>query len=92
MSKTPYVSGEAESADGQLAKFPDWREGVAILMERAWLGVLIASLVFLAFFFQARRQTPCYRSTATLLVIIFVRLAGSSFSSALPSLSTFPLA
>ena len=68
MSKTPYVSGEAESADGQLAKFPDWREGVAILMERAWLGVLIASLVFLAFFFQARRQTPCYRSTATLLV------------------------
>jgi capsular polysaccharide biosynthesis protein len=68
MSKTPYVAGEAESADGPLSKFPDWREGVAILMERAWLGVLIASLVFLAFFFQARRQTPCYRSTATLLV------------------------
>ena len=68
MSKTLYVSGEAESADGQLAKFPDWREGVAILMERAWLGGLIAIVVFLAFFLQARRQTPYYRSTATLLV------------------------
>lgn len=68
MQKTPYIAGDAEGADGALSKFPDWREGVAILMERAWLGVMIAAAVFLFFFFQARRQTPYYRSTATLLV------------------------
>lgn len=68
MQKTPYIAGDAEGADGALSKFPDWREGVAILMERAWLGVMIAAAVFLVFFFQARRQTPYYRSTATLLV------------------------
>lgn len=49
-------------------KFPDWREGVAILMERAWLGVLVALVVFLFFAFNARRQIPYYRSTASLLV------------------------
>ena len=68
MQKNPYIAGEADGADGALSKFPDWREGVAILMERAWLGVVIAVAVFLLFFFQARRQTPYYRSTATLLV------------------------
>mgnify|MGYP001765177293 CR=1 FL=1 len=68
MQKTPYVAGAEESSEGSLSKFPDWREGVAILMERAWLGVLVAVAVFLFFFFQARRQTPYYRSTATLLV------------------------
>ena len=35
MQKTPYIAGNAESSDGALSKFPDWREGVAILMERA---------------------------------------------------------
>ena len=68
MQKNPYIVGAAEGPDEPLSKFPDWREGVAILMERAWLGVLIAVAVFLFFFFQARRQTPYYRSTATLLV------------------------
>lgn len=68
MNKTPYIAGDVEPSDGSLSKFPDWREGVAILMERAWLGGLIAAVVFLAFIFQARRQTPYYRSTATLLV------------------------
>ena len=67
MNKTPYIAGPQGSED-ELSKFPDWREGVAILMERAWLGVLIFVAVFLLFFFQARRQTPYYRSTATLLV------------------------
>ena len=68
MSKTPYIAGAADGSDGSLSKFPDWREGLAILMERAWLGVLIAVSVFLLFFFQARRQTPYYRSAAMLLV------------------------
>ena len=68
MPKTPFIAGDAEATDETLSKFPDWREGVAILMERAWLGILIFVAVFLLFFFQARRQTPYYRSTATLLV------------------------
>ena len=68
MNKTPFIAGDAEAGDSNLSQFPDWREGVAILMERAWLGGLIAVAVFLVFFFQARRQTPYYRSTATLLV------------------------
>lgn len=68
MHKPLYVAGAADGSDGALSKFPDWREGVAILMERAWLGAMIAAAVFLFFIFQARRQTPYYRSTATLLV------------------------
>lgn len=68
MPNTPYIAGAAESSDESLSKFPDWREGVAILIERAWLGALVAAAVFLFFFFQARRQIPYYRSTATLLV------------------------
>ncbi len=67
MTKTPYIAGDQMSDEGA-SKFPDWREGVAILMERAWLGVLVALTVFLFFVFQARRQTPYYRSTSTLLV------------------------
>ncbi|MGD9781860.1 MAG: GumC family protein [Kiritimatiellia bacterium] len=68
MPQPPYIAGDAESSTGALSKFPDWREGVAILMERAWLGGLVAAAVFLLFFFHARRQIPYYRSTATLLV------------------------
>ena len=68
MQKTPYIAGAPEETDGRLSKFPDWREGIAILMERAWMGAMVAIAVFLVFFFQARRQTPYYRSTATLLV------------------------
>lgn len=67
MHKTPYIAG-AQGSEDELSKFPDWREGVAILIERAWLGGLVAAAVFLLFFFQARRQVPYYRSTATLLV------------------------
>ena len=67
MTKTPYIAGERGSEENP-ARFPDWREGVAILMERAWLGVSVAAAVFLLFVFQAHRQTPYYRSTATLLV------------------------
>ena len=67
MTKSPYIAGERGSEEGS-SKFPDWREGVAILMERAWLGVLVTLIVFLLFTFQARRQTPYYRSTSTLLV------------------------
>ena len=67
MQKTPFVAGDRGAEEGG-GKFPDWREGVAILMERAWLGVLVAVVVFLLFAFNARRQVPYYRSTASLLV------------------------
>lgn len=67
MTKTPYIASDPETDTG-LSKFPDWREGVAILMERAWLGSAVALAVFLAFTFHSCRQTPYYRSTATLLV------------------------
>jgi capsular exopolysaccharide synthesis family protein len=68
MAKTPYIAAERETEEGGTSKFPDWREGVAILMERAWLGAAVAVAVFLFFTFQAYRQTPYYRSTASLLV------------------------
>ncbi|HRX06612.1 MAG TPA: polysaccharide biosynthesis tyrosine autokinase [Kiritimatiellia bacterium] len=69
MAASPYIaSTSAGESDDRLSRLPDWREIVAILMERAWLGVLAAAAVFLFFTFQARRQTPYYRSTATLLV------------------------
>ena len=67
MPRTPYIAGES-GGEESLSRFPDWREAVAILMERSWLGLLVAAVVFLAFFLQARQQTPMYRSTATLLV------------------------
>jgi polysaccharide biosynthesis transport protein len=66
-NKTPYIAGDRGAEEGT-SKFPDWREGLAILMERAWLGVLVAIVVFLVFTFHARRQTPYYRSTSVLLV------------------------
>ena len=68
MQKTPYIANAMEGPDDGLSKFPDWREGVAILMERAWLGILVAVAIFLLFVLHAYRQTPCFRSTATLLV------------------------
>lgn len=68
MNKTPFIAGETEAGEAGLSKFPDWREGVAIVMERAWLGLLVFVAVFLFFFLQARRQVPYYRSTAALLV------------------------
>ena len=67
MAKQPFIAGDTDETE-VLSKFPDWREGVAILMERAWLGVLVFAAVVLFFVFQAHRQTPYYRSTATLLV------------------------
>lgn len=68
-NNTPYIAGESSGpAAAGASKFPDWREGLVILIERAWLGLAVASAVFLLFTFQAHRQIPCYRSTAVLLV------------------------
>ena len=67
MPSPPYIASGTGNEES-LSRFPDWREAVAILIERAWLGTVVAAVVFLAFFIEARRQTPMYRSTATLLV------------------------
>jgi len=67
MNPTPYIADDRGSEEGA-SKLPDWREGVAILMERIWLGVFVATAVFLFLVLNAYRQTPYYRSTATLLV------------------------
>jgi capsular exopolysaccharide synthesis family protein len=67
MQKYPYLADVADNAN-ETSRFPDWREAVAILVERAWLGGLIFAVILLFFIFQAKRQTPYYRSTATLMV------------------------
>ncbi len=65
-NKIPYLAQDHHEEGA--APFMDWREAVAIILERAWLGVAVAVAVLLLFFFNAHRQTPYYRSTATLLV------------------------
>lgn len=63
---TPYIADENQ-AETQ-PRIPDWREILAILMERAWIGAAVALLVFAFFFIQLKRTVPYYRSTAVLLV------------------------
>lgn len=63
---TPYIADENRT-DSQ-PRIPDWREILAILMERAWIGIAVALVVFVVFFIQLKRTVPYYRSTAVLLV------------------------
>jgi len=64
--KTPYLADENREASP--AEAFDGHELLAILMERAWIGATIAIVVCLFFWLNAHRQTPYYRSTATLMV------------------------
>ena len=66
-AKTPYISKPGQD-ESEISRFPDWRELLAILMERAWIGGAIAAAVFLFFFISLKRETPFYKSTAVLLV------------------------
>ncbi len=63
---TPYVS-EARP-DGEAPSFFDGREAIAIVIERAWLAIAVAAAVLLYFWYDTHRQTPYYRSKATVLV------------------------
>lgn len=63
---TPYISDM--QSDDTAGRLPDWREIVAILMERAWIGITVALIVFSVFFIQLKRAVPYYRSTAVLMV------------------------
>ncbi|HMP72065.1 MAG TPA: polysaccharide biosynthesis tyrosine autokinase [Kiritimatiellia bacterium] len=65
---TPYLRTTAPGREEPSRGLPDWREVVTILIERAWIGITVAVLVFLAVYFQAHRQTPYFRSSATLIV------------------------
>lgn len=58
-------------ADGQreeAGSFLHWRELLAVVVERGWIGITVALAVFLYIWFDTHRQTPYYRSTATLMV------------------------
>lgn len=46
----------------------DWREILAIIVERVWIGILVATSVMLLFWYDTSRQVPYFRSTATLIV------------------------
>jgi capsular exopolysaccharide synthesis family protein len=63
---TPYIADTQQ--DETVGRIPDWREILAILMERAWVGVAVALIVFSLFYIQLKRSVPYYRSTAVLLV------------------------
>lgn len=63
---TPYIADE-NRPDSQ-PRIPDWREILAILMERAWIGIAVALVVFAFFFIQLKRTVPYYRSTAVILI------------------------
>lgn len=66
-SRTPYIA-TGPGAQEPSSRFPDWREVVAIIMERAWIGITVALAVFLFFLINLKRETPYYQSTAVLLV------------------------
>ena len=64
---TPYLANTNQPEEST-NKLPDWREFVAILMERAWIGAAVALVVFCLFFIYLKRSVPYYRSTSVLLV------------------------
>jgi len=66
-NQLPYLAG-AQDEQRETPTVPDWREILVIVVERIWAGVTVAVLVFLYFWIGAIRQTPYYRSTATLIV------------------------
>lgn len=63
---TPYIADTKQ--DESTGRIPDWREILAILMERVWAGIALALVVFSLFYIQLKRSVPYYRSTAVLLV------------------------
>ncbi len=68
--QVPYI--RATDAQENARRLLDWREVVAIVVERAWLGLAVAVLVVLAFWYSAYRQTPYYRSMAMVMVEVQV--------------------
>jgi len=70
---TPYIAGTNQNIadanqNSSSGRVPDWREILAILMARAWIGLVVAAVVFCISFIQLKRAVPYYRSTAVLMV------------------------
>ena len=63
---TPFIADS--NSDDTPARIPDWREILAILLERAWIGLTVALVVFSFFFIQLKRTVPEYKSTAVLMI------------------------
>ncbi|HKL22392.1 MAG TPA: Wzz/FepE/Etk N-terminal domain-containing protein, partial [Tichowtungia sp.] len=63
---TPYIADTNQN--NSQARIPNLREIAAILIERAWVGIAVALVVFSLFFINVKRAVPYYRSTAVLLV------------------------
>ncbi len=67
MPNNPYIAGGG-SDDQQVSRFPEWRELLVIVAERAWLGASVFAAVFFIFVIGLLTQTPYYQSRAVLLV------------------------
>ncbi|HKL21168.1 MAG TPA: polysaccharide biosynthesis tyrosine autokinase [Tichowtungia sp.] len=69
---SPYIANTNQSEE-TTSHLPDWREILAILIERMWIGIAVAAVVFAGFFIQLKRTVPYYRSTAVLMVDLQAR-------------------
>ena len=67
--KTPYIAtAKSTNTEAGGSLFPDWREILVIIVERLWIGVVVALLTFFYIWYSTYRETPLYRSTATIMV------------------------
>jgi succinoglycan biosynthesis transport protein ExoP len=66
-SKTPLIARPDQERE-DISRFPDWREVLAIIIERVWIGVAVVGAAFLFTLIQVKRETPYFRSSAVLLV------------------------
>lgn len=67
MAASPYIANTSDTS-GARDVFLHPRELMTILLERIWVGILVAVAVFTAAWLLTARQTPVYRSTATMIV------------------------
>jgi len=67
---TPYIASDSTTKASTMegTRLPDIRELLLIIRERFWIGLAVAIVVLLASWFHTIRQTPYYRSRATLVV------------------------
>lgn len=67
MSKTPYIASP-QGNENNVSRFPEWRELLVIIAERAWLGLAVFLFIFLVACINVISQTRYYQSKAVLLV------------------------
>lgn len=64
----PLIERRRGGQDESLSRFPDWRELLTIIIERAWIGIIVLLLVSAFTYVRVSRETPYYQSTAVMLV------------------------